>query len=45
MRNQQAVEKTGCKVLHSKHPIGPYGYRVIVLDSEGNRIGLRSPSA
>jgi len=25
-----------------KHPIGPYGFRVIVLDSEGNRIALHS---
>jgi uncharacterized protein len=37
-----AVEKNGGKVLKPKHPIGPYGFRTIVLDSEGNRIALHS---
>jgi uncharacterized protein len=36
------VEPNGGKVLQSKHPIGPYGFRAIVLDSEGNRIALHS---
>jgi hypothetical protein len=37
-----AVEPNGGKVLQPKHPIGPYGFRAIVLDSEGNRIALHS---
>jgi predicted enzyme related to lactoylglutathione lyase len=37
-----AVEPNGGKVLFPKHQIGPYGYRAIVLDSEGNRIALHS---
>ncbi len=45
MKNLQAIEKSGGKVLEHKHPIGPHGFRAIVLDSEGNRIALYSPSA
>jgi predicted enzyme related to lactoylglutathione lyase len=37
-----AVEPNGGKVLEGKHQIGPYGYRAVVLDSEGNRIALHS---
>jgi predicted enzyme related to lactoylglutathione lyase len=37
-----AVEAGGGKILQPKHPIGPYGHRAIVLDSEGNRIALHS---
>ena len=37
-----AVSANGGKVLKPKHPIGPYGSRAIVLDSEGNRIALHS---
>jgi predicted enzyme related to lactoylglutathione lyase len=37
-----AVEPLGGKVLKAKHPIGPYGFRAIILDSEGNRIALHS---
>ncbi|HEY2986316.1 MAG TPA: VOC family protein [Candidatus Binatia bacterium] len=37
-----AVEANSGKVVQPKHPIGPYGYRAIVLDSEGNRIALHS---
>jgi len=37
-----AVEPNGGKVLQPKHPIGPYGFRAVVLDSEGNRIALHS---
>jgi predicted enzyme related to lactoylglutathione lyase len=45
MKNQQAVEQRGGKVLQPKHPIGPHGYRALILDSEGNRIALPSSSA
>jgi|SRR5689334_17151239 predicted enzyme related to lactoylglutathione lyase len=37
-----AAEKQGGKVLQPKHAIGPFGFRTVVLDSEGNRIALHS---
>jgi len=37
-----AVESAGGKVRQPKHPIGPHGFRVIALDSEGKRIALHS---
>ena len=37
-----AVEANGGKVLQPKEAIGPYGFRAVVLDSEGNRIALHS---
>ncbi|MDB6121811.1 MAG: hypothetical protein JWQ71_804 [Pedosphaera sp.] len=37
-----AVEPNGGKVLKAKHAIGPYGFRAVVLDSEGNRVALHS---
>ena len=37
----QAAEKGG-KVLQPKHPIGPHGFRAVIVDSEGNRIALHS---
>jgi hypothetical protein len=37
-----AVGKNGGKVLKPRHQIGPYGFRAVVLDSEGNRIALHS---
>jgi hypothetical protein len=36
------VDKNGGKILKPKHQIGPYGFRAVVLDSEGNRIALHS---
>ena len=36
------VEKNGGKLLTPKHPIGPYGFRAIIVDSEGNRVALHS---
>jgi predicted enzyme related to lactoylglutathione lyase len=41
----RAVAENGGKVLDPKHAIGPYGFRAIVLDSEGNRIALHSETA
>ena len=38
------VEKLGGRVLEPVKGIGPHGFRAIVLDSEGNRIGLHSNS-
>jgi predicted enzyme related to lactoylglutathione lyase len=36
------VGANGGKVIQSKHQIGPFGFRAIVLDSEGNRVALHS---
>jgi len=38
----QAVNKGGGKVIKDKHPIGPYGFRAVIRDTEGNRIALHS---
>lgn len=38
------VQANGGKVLEPVHPIGPHGFRAIVLDSEGNRLALHSNS-
>ena len=37
-----AVEKLGGKILAEKHSIAPFGFRAVVIDSEGNRIALHS---
>lgn len=37
-----AVEINGGRILKPKHQIGPYGFRAVILDSEGNRIALHS---
>jgi predicted enzyme related to lactoylglutathione lyase len=37
-----AVEPNGGKIIQPRHPIGPYGFRAVVLDSEGNRTGRHS---
>lgn len=40
-----AVEKQSQTVLKQKEMIGPYGYRAIIKDSEGNVIALYSKTA
>jgi predicted enzyme related to lactoylglutathione lyase len=40
-----AVAVNGGKVLTPAHPIGPYGHRAIVQDSEGNRLALHALAA
>lgn len=37
-----AVVPNGGKVVEPKHPIGPFGFRAIIIDSEGNRVALHS---
>jgi uncharacterized protein len=32
----------GGKIVQSKHAIGPFGIRAIILDTEGNRVALHS---
>ena len=36
------VEPLGGTILEAKKSMGPYGFRALVLDSEGNRIALHS---
>jgi predicted enzyme related to lactoylglutathione lyase len=38
----KAAADLGGEVLEPKHPIGPYGFRAVIVDSEGNRIALHS---
>jgi predicted enzyme related to lactoylglutathione lyase len=37
-----AVEDCGGTIKEAAHPIGEFGHRAIVIDSEGNRIALHS---
>jgi len=41
----KAVSENGGEVLQPKHQIGPYGFRAVIVDSEGNRIALHSETA
>jgi predicted enzyme related to lactoylglutathione lyase len=36
------VAPNGGKVVQAKHAIGPFGFRAIIVDSEGNRVALYS---
>ena len=38
----RAVEMHGGTILAPRHSIAPFGFRAIVLDSEGNRVALHS---
>jgi len=37
-----AVTPNGGKIVQPKQPIGPFGFRAIIVDSEGNRVALHS---
>ena len=41
---QRAVAAAGGQIVKATHAISPHGYRAIVLDSEGNRVALHSPT-
>ena len=41
----EIVEKEGGEILSGKEQMGPYGYRAIILDTEGNSIALYSKNA
>jgi predicted enzyme related to lactoylglutathione lyase len=44
-RIRDAVDQVvphGGTVIKTTHPIGPHGFRAVVLDSEGNRVALHS---
>ncbi|HEY1792570.1 MAG TPA: VOC family protein [Opitutaceae bacterium] len=38
----EAVVPSGGKVLQPKESIGPFGFKAIILDTEGNRVALHS---
>jgi predicted enzyme related to lactoylglutathione lyase len=38
----EAVEPSGGKVLQPVESIGPFGFRAVFLDTEGNRVALHS---
>ena len=37
-----AIAINGGKVVQPKQSIGPFGFRAVILDSEGNRVALHS---
>lgn len=37
-----AAREHGGKVLIERESLGPYGFRAVIIDSEGNRVGLHS---
>jgi uncharacterized protein len=37
-----AVTANGGKIVQPKHPIGPYGFRAVFQDTEGNNVALHS---
>jgi len=37
-----AATGSGGQIVQDIHPIGPHGFRAILIDSEGNRIALHS---
>ena len=39
-----AVGSHGGSVLQPAHPIGPHGWRALIMDTEGNRLALHSPT-
>jgi len=41
-RARRFVEKTGGRIQRAKMSIGPYGFIVLAVDTEGNLIGLHS---
>ena len=38
----QAATESGGQIVQEIHPIGPHGFRAILIDSEGNRIALHA---
>ncbi len=40
-----AVAQNGGEIVQGKHPLGAYGYRAVIIDSEGNRLALHSSVA
>jgi len=40
----EAVVSQGGQVIQPLHPIGTHGFRVIAMDTEGNRFALHAPT-
>jgi predicted enzyme related to lactoylglutathione lyase len=38
----EIARNSGGKIIEEKKQIGPWGYRAIIIDSEGNKIALHS---
>lgn len=38
----QNAKTSGAKILQEIEKVGPYGYRTIIIDSEGNRVAFYS---
>ncbi|HLO67849.1 MAG TPA: VOC family protein [Holophaga sp.] len=38
----EAAAARGGQVLQPPHPLGPFGFRALLLDSEGNRVAVHS---
>ncbi|MBN1232829.1 MAG: VOC family protein [Candidatus Coatesbacteria bacterium] len=38
----QKAREFNCTVITEKHQIGMYGYKAVIIDTEGNRIALHS---
>jgi predicted enzyme related to lactoylglutathione lyase len=41
----KTVKSNGGKVLQDRQQIGPHGFRAMIVDSQGNRVTLRSSTA
>jgi uncharacterized protein len=41
----KTVKSNGGKVLQDQQQIGPHGFRAMIVDSQGNRVTLRSSTA
>jgi predicted enzyme related to lactoylglutathione lyase len=41
----KAARDNGGQVLRDRQPIGPHGFRAVIIDSEGNRLALHSSAA
>ncbi|MDR3614865.1 MAG: VOC family protein [Candidatus Obscuribacterales bacterium] len=39
------VKEHGGEVIKAKEPIGPYGFRAVIVDTEGNAIALHAKNA
>jgi uncharacterized protein len=38
----EAAKANGGEIVKDKHAIGPYGFRAVIIDSEGNQLALHS---
>lgn len=38
----EIAKKEGGKILQEIHQVGKFGYRIVIIDTEGNRVALHS---